>query len=75
MTTDELIADMSIAGNPEKFRGMLNKIWPIVFETVDHKNVPDFINAKMVMQKIITELEREAKKLAKDVHGIPNYKI
>jgi hypothetical protein len=57
MTWKELQAEMSIAGNPDKFAALGNQIELILLPAIDHTNRAELTNAVIMLRRLVAEIK------------------
>jgi hypothetical protein len=66
---DEIMKEMSMAGNPEKMTAFGKRVLELSVQFIDKRNIPDYINAIFALERVIAEL-KAAQKRQEKVHSI-----
>jgi hypothetical protein len=59
---DEVMKEMSMAGNPEKMVAYGKRVYEVSVQFIDKRNIPDYINAIIALERVIAELKAAQKR-------------
>jgi hypothetical protein len=57
MTWAELKAQLSIAGNPEKFEHLGKQIELTLIQSIDYTNRAELTNAELILRRLVAEIK------------------